>query len=114
MTDHYSTVSICGPNSRKILSKVIPELDVSDKNFSHMSFKNARIGKINCRVMRISFTGELSYEINIQANYGKEKNGRSCAEVLRRELNQQGSGGTTSPLIKPLYVVYLHVLVLLN
>jgi len=71
VTDHYSTVSICGPNSRKILSKVIPELDVSDKNFSHMSFKNARIGKINCRVMRISFTGELSYEINIQANYGK-------------------------------------------
>jgi sarcosine oxidase subunit alpha len=36
-----------------------------------MSFKNAKIGKINCRVMRISFTGEHSYEINIQANYGK-------------------------------------------
>ena len=71
VTDHYSTVSICGPNSRKILSKVIPDLDLSDKNFPHMSFKNARIGKINCRVMRISFTGEHSYEINIQANYGK-------------------------------------------
>ena len=36
-----------------------------------MSFKNARIGKIKCRVMRISFTGEHSYEINVQANYGK-------------------------------------------
>ena len=36
-----------------------------------MSFKNAKIGKINCRVMRISFTGEHSYEINIQSNYGK-------------------------------------------
>ena len=36
-----------------------------------MSFKNSRIGKIKCRVMRISFTGEHSYEINIQANYGK-------------------------------------------
>ncbi len=71
VTDHYSTVSICGPKSRKILSKVIPDLDLSDENFPHMSFKNARIGKINCRVMRISFTGEHSYEINIQANYGK-------------------------------------------
>ena len=36
-----------------------------------MSFKNAKIDNIKCRVMRISFTGEHSYEINIQANFGK-------------------------------------------
>ena len=36
-----------------------------------MSFKNAKIDNIKCRIMRISFTGEHSYEINIQANYGK-------------------------------------------
>ena len=36
-----------------------------------MSFKNVMIGKIKCRVMRISFTGELSYEINVQSNFGK-------------------------------------------
>jgi sarcosine oxidase subunit alpha len=35
-----------------------------------MSFKEARIQKIKCRIMRISFTGEHTYEINIQANYG--------------------------------------------
>ncbi|MFL2889122.1 MAG: sarcosine oxidase subunit alpha family protein [Candidatus Pelagibacter sp.] len=71
VTDHFATVSVCGPNSKKIISQVIPDLDLSDGNFPHMSFKNAKIGKINCRVMRISFTGEHSYEINIQANYGK-------------------------------------------
>ena len=71
VTDHFATISVCGPNSKKIVSEVIPDLDFSDENFSHMSFKNAKIGKINCRVMRISFTGEHSYEINIQANYGK-------------------------------------------
>ena len=71
VTDHYATVSVCGPNSKKIISKVIPDLDLSEKNFPHMSFKNTKIGKIKCRVMRISFTGELSYEINIQSNYGK-------------------------------------------
>ena len=71
VTDHFATVSVCGPNSKKIVSKAIPDLDFSDENFPHMSFKNAKIGKINCRVMRISFTGEHSYEINIQANYGK-------------------------------------------
>ena len=71
VTDHYATISVCGPNSRKIVSTIIDDLDFSDENFPHMSFKNAKIGKINCRVMRISFTGELSYEINIQANYAK-------------------------------------------
>ena len=71
VTDHFATISVCGPNSRKILNKIIPDLDLSDENFPHMSFKNSFIGKIKCRVMRISFTGEHSYEINIQANYGK-------------------------------------------
>ena len=71
VTDHYATVSVCGPKSKKIVSEVIPDLDFSDESFPHMSFKNAKIGKINCRVMRISFTGEQSYEINIQSNYGK-------------------------------------------
>jgi sarcosine oxidase, subunit alpha len=71
VTDHYATVSVCGPNSKKIVTEVIPDLDFSDESFPHMSFKNAKIGNINCRIMRISFTGEHSYEINIQANYGK-------------------------------------------
>ena len=70
VTDHFATVSVCGPNSKKILSRVIPDLDLSDENFPHMSFQNAQIEKIKCRVMRISFTGEHSYEINIQASFG--------------------------------------------
>jgi len=71
VTDHFATATIGGPNSKKILNKLIPNLDLSDENFPHMSFKEEKIGKINCRIMRISFTGELSYEINIQASYGK-------------------------------------------
>jgi len=71
VTDHYATVSICGPNSKKIISKIIPDLELSDKEFPHMSFKNAVIDNIKCRVMKISFTGEHSYEINIQSSYGK-------------------------------------------
>ena len=71
VTDHFATISVCGPNSKKIVKKVIPDLDLSDEEFPHMSFKNAKIDNIKCRVMRISFTGEQSYEINIQANFGK-------------------------------------------
>ena len=71
VTDHFATASLCGPNSKKILNKIIPELDLSDENFPHMSFKEVIIDKIKCRIMRISFTGEQSYEINAPASFGE-------------------------------------------
>ena len=98
VTDHYATVSVCGPNSKKIVSQVIPDLDFSDESFPHMSFKNAKIGKIKCRVMRISFTGEHSYEINVQANYGKSV-WEKCMEV-GKEFNITPYGTETMHLLR--------------
>ncbi len=98
VTDHYATVSVCGPNSKKIVSQVIPDLDFSDDNFPHMSFKNAKIGKIKCRIMRISFTGEQSYEINVQANYGKSV-WEKCMEI-GKEFNITPYGTETMHLLR--------------
>ena len=98
VTDHYATVSICGPNSKKILSKVIPDLDLTDDKFPHMSFKNAIIDKIRCRVMRISFTGELSYEINILSSYGKSL-WEKCFDV-GKEYNITPYGTETMHLLR--------------
>ena len=71
VTDHYATASLCGPNSKKILIKLFPDIKFDDENFPHMSFQNAYLDNIKCRIMRISFTGEHSYEININSKYGK-------------------------------------------
>ena len=71
VTDHYATASVCGPNSKKILIKLFPDLKFDDENFPHMSFQNAYLDNIKCRIMRISFTGEHSYEINIDSKYGR-------------------------------------------
>ena len=98
VTDHYATVSICGPNSKKIISKVIPDLDLSDKEFSHMSFKNAVIDNVKCRVMKISFTGEHSYEINIQSSYGKSV-WEKCYEA-GKEFNITPYGTETMHLLR--------------
>ncbi len=98
VTDHYATVSVCGPNSKKIISQVIPDLDLSDENFSHMSYKNAKIEGIKCRVMRISFTGEHSYEINIQANYG-ESVWKKCIKA-GKEFNITPYGTETMHLLR--------------
>ncbi|MFL2897714.1 MAG: sarcosine oxidase subunit alpha family protein [Candidatus Pelagibacter sp.] len=116
VTDQYSTISICGPNSKNIIKKIIPDLNLSDENFPHMSFKNSKINKVNCRIMRISFTGEHTYEINIQSNYandvwkacidaGKEFNitpyGTETMHLLRAEkgfiITGQDTDGTLTP-----------------
>ncbi len=98
VTDHYATISVCGPNCKKIISKIITDVDFSDENFPHMSFKNVKIGKISCRVMRISFTGELSYEINVQANYGKSV-WEKCMEA-GKEFNITPYGTETMHLLR--------------
>ena len=98
VTDHFATISVCGPNSKKIISNVIQDLDLSDENFPHMSFKNTKIGKINCRVMRISFTGEHSYEINIQANYANSV-WEKCMDV-GKDFNITPYGTETMHLLR--------------
>ena len=71
VTEQYGTISLNGPNSRKLMEKLNSEYDFSKDNFPHMSFKNINLCGVDCRVMRISFTGELCYEINVPSGYAK-------------------------------------------
>ncbi len=98
VTDQYSTASICGPNSKKILMKLFPNVNFNDDDFPHMSFKNSTINNINCRIMRISFTGELSYEINIDAKYGKSL-WEKCVDV-GKDYNITPYGTETMHLLR--------------
>ncbi|MFT5098341.1 MAG: sarcosine oxidase subunit alpha [Planctomycetaceae bacterium] len=69
VTDHWATVTISGPNARKLLAD-ITDLDLSNEAFPFMEWREAIVAGIPARVFRISFTGELSFEINVNANYG--------------------------------------------
>ena len=69
VTDHWATITISGPNSRKLLTE-LTDADVSNDSFSHMDWKEMTVAGVPARVFRISFTGELSFEINVQANFG--------------------------------------------
>lgn len=70
VTDHWSTMTISGPNARKVLAKVCDDIDLDKDAFKFMDWRNGTVAGVKARVFRISFTGELSYEINVQANYG--------------------------------------------
>ncbi|HCP54415.1 MULTISPECIES: sarcosine oxidase subunit alpha [Pseudomonas] len=68
VTDHWATMTLSGPNSRKLLAEVT-DIDLDKDAFPFMAWKEGEVGGVPARVFRISFTGELSYEVNVQADY---------------------------------------------
>jgi len=60
--------SIAGPKSRKLLEKV-SDSDVNTENFKFMDIKEINIGMAPCIVGRVSYTGDLGYEIWMKADY---------------------------------------------
>ncbi|MBI04667.1 MAG: sarcosine oxidase subunit alpha [Pelagibacteraceae bacterium] len=117
VTEQFGTISLNGPNSRKLVQSLFPDQNFSNKEFPHMSFKNLKIDSVYCRVMRISFTGEICYEINVPSSYalslwnkcmdlGKNYNitpyGTEAMHVLRAEkgfiIVGQETDGSVTPL----------------
>ncbi|MBT8433325.1 MAG: sarcosine oxidase subunit alpha family protein, partial [Gammaproteobacteria bacterium] len=71
VTDHWATAAVVGPKSRDVVAAVCEGIDFSAAAFPFMASKTGTIGDIECRVNRISFSGELAYEVNIPANHGR-------------------------------------------
>jgi sarcosine oxidase subunit alpha len=66
VTDHWATTAIAGPNSRDVLKKVCTDVDFDA--FPHMSYREGTVAGVRARIMRISFSGERSYEVNVPAS----------------------------------------------
>lgn len=71
VTDHWATISIAGPKSRTLLAELTDDIDLSADAFGFMDFRTGHVAGIAARVFRISFTGDLSFEINVPAQHGK-------------------------------------------
>jgi len=70
VTEQWAVASICGPKSRELLGRLCTDIDLSNDAFPFMAMQAGTVAGIPARVFRISFTGELSYEINVPTRYG--------------------------------------------
>ncbi|GAB2783943.1 sarcosine oxidase subunit alpha [Halomonas shantousis] len=68
VTDHWATMTVTGPDARKLLAEVT-DIDLDKERFKFMDWREGTVAGVPARVFRISFTGELAFEINVQANY---------------------------------------------
>ena len=70
VTEQFAQVAVVGPNARKVLEKM-GTMDLSKDALTFMGWKDGKIGGFDARVYRISFSGELSYEISVPASQGR-------------------------------------------
>ncbi|MGK0374163.1 MAG: sarcosine oxidase subunit alpha [Arenicella sp.] len=71
VTDHWATSAVAGPNSRKLVSSIIEGIDFDKDAFPFMASRQGTLAGLPVRVNRISFSGELCYEVNVNANHGR-------------------------------------------
>jgi sarcosine oxidase, subunit alpha len=90
-TEQYSVIALQGPNARKLLEPLVEGIDLSAEAFPHMAIREGLICGIPTRLFRVSFTGELGFEINVPSAYGRALWERIMAEGARYDITPYGT-----------------------
>jgi sarcosine oxidase subunit alpha len=86
-TEQWAVIAVQGPKAREIIAPLAAGIDLSREAMPHMSIREGTVCGVPSRVMRVSFTGELGYEINVPADHGRAvweavwAEGRKCDAV---------------------------------
>lgn len=72
VTDQWATIALTGREARSVLARLKPDFDIAQDAFPHMSLREGRVMGHRARVYRVSFSGELTYEINVPADVGPQ------------------------------------------
>jgi sarcosine oxidase, alpha subunit family, heterotetrameric form len=69
-TEQWAVIAVQGPKAREIIQPFVEGVDISNEAFPHMSVAECTVMGVPSRLFRVSFTGELGYEINVPSDYG--------------------------------------------
>jgi sarcosine oxidase subunit alpha len=116
VTEQWHTFPVVGPKSRDVVGAVFGDIDVSNEAFPFMAWRDTILDGVHVRVARVSFSGELAYEVNVMGwyatalwerliaageRYGITPYGTETMHVLRAEKGYpiigQDTDGTNTP-----------------
>ncbi|WP_369135610.1 2Fe-2S iron-sulfur cluster-binding protein [Modestobacter sp. I12A-02662] len=116
VTEQWATFPVVGPRSRDVVGALFPEVDVSNEAFPFMTWRDTALGGVPVRLARISFSGELAFEVYVNPwyavavwqrlleagrPYGITPYGTETMHVLRAEKGYpiigQDTDGTVTP-----------------
>ncbi|SLI24148.1 glycine cleavage system T protein (aminomethyltransferase) [Mycobacteroides abscessus subsp. bolletii] len=116
VTEQWHTFPVVGPRSRDVVGTVFPDVDVSNEAFPFMAWRNTTLDGVHVRIGRVSFSGELAYEVNVPGwyatavwerliaaggPYGITPYGTETMHVLRAEKGYPIIGQDTDGTITP-------------
>ncbi|MCZ7933128.1 sarcosine oxidase subunit alpha [Agrobacterium leguminum] len=115
-TEQWSTIALNGPNAAKLLAPLVEGVELTEEAFPHMSCVECTVAGMPARLFRVSFTGEIGFEVNVPAplgrklweilwdagqQYGITPYGTETMHVLRAEKGYiivgQDTDGTVTP-----------------
>ena len=106
VTTQWATFAVAGPRARQLLARFRTDIAFDWRSMPHMSLREGKFAGVPARLYRVSFSGELGYEINVPARYGP---------ALWTELLKAGTDfgvtpyGVETVLLLRLEKGYLHV-----
>jgi sarcosine oxidase subunit alpha len=71
ITTQWATLTLSGPNARHVLEKLDGDIDLAHDSFSHMQYREGMLCGVPARLLRASFTGEVSFEVSVPARHGQ-------------------------------------------
>ncbi|HYG86827.1 MAG TPA: sarcosine oxidase subunit alpha family protein [Azospirillum sp.] len=106
VTEQWAVMTLAGPRSRDVLRDLGTDIDLAPDAFPHLAYREGRVAGFTARVARVSFTGEMSYEVSIPARH---------AEAFLRRILEVGRPygiapiGVESLLVLRLEKGFLHI-----
>ncbi|HZP90780.1 MAG TPA: glycine cleavage T C-terminal barrel domain-containing protein, partial [Actinomycetota bacterium] len=116
VTEQWAVVAVNGPRARELVAAVGTDVDLERESFPHMTFRDGRVAGVPGRIARVSFSGELAFELHVAAWHGLhvwervieagevlglEPYGTEAMHVLRAEKGYvivgQDTDGTVTP-----------------
>ena len=86
ITEQWATIAINGPLAREILIPLVEGIDLANAAFPHMSVREGKICGVPTRLARVSFTGEMGFEVNVPTDYGL-----AVQEAIWRQAEPRGA-----------------------
>ena len=70
-TEQWAVIGVSGPRAREVIAPLVEGIELGGAAFPHMSVREGRFAGSPTRLFRVSFTGELGFEVNVPASQGR-------------------------------------------
>jgi sarcosine oxidase, subunit alpha len=125
VTTQWANVTVSGPKARELLQQFESDIDFAAQSFPHMHFRAGTFAGVEARILRASFTGEVTFEVSVPGRYGPAlwermsevgaqfqitPYGIEALEVMRTEKGYLHVGADTDGCSNPLDIGWARII----